>query len=68
MFMAFLIDQLQAWGCELFQSARKSRRSLISLWSRMLELFASYLITSWDVLWKAIANGHLAATLEIDTA
>ena len=68
MFMAFLIDQLQAWGCELFQSARQSRRSLISLWGRMLELFASYLITSWDVLWKAIANGHLAAKLEIDTS
>ncbi len=67
-FMAFLIDQLQAWGCELFKSARQSRRTLISLWRRMIELCASYLIPSWEVLWKAIANGHLAGTLEIDTS
>jgi hypothetical protein len=45
-FMAFLIDQLQAWGCELFKSARQSRRTLISLWHRMIELFTSYLIPS----------------------
>ena len=68
MMLAFLIDQLQAWGCELFRSARQSRYTLISLWTRMMELFATYLITSWDVLWKAIANGHLAANLEIDTS
>lgn len=67
-FMAFLIDQLQAWGCELFKSARHSRRTLISLWHRMIELFTSYLIPSWEVLWKAIANGYSAGTLEIDTS
>ncbi len=68
MFMAFLIDQLQAWGCNLFKSARQSRRTLTSLWHRMHELFTSYLIPSWEVLWKAIANGHRAGTLEIDTS
>lgn len=67
-FMAFLIDQLQAWGCELFKSARQSRRTLISLWHRMIELFTSYLIPSWEVLWKAIANGYSAGTLEIDSS
>jgi hypothetical protein len=58
----------EAWGCELFKSARQSRRTLISLWHRMIELFTSYLIPSWEVLWKAIANGYSAGTLEIDSS
>lgn len=68
MFLAFLIDQLQAWGCGLFQQARKARRTLISLWGKMRELFTTYLIASWDTLWRAIIHGHIPAQLEVDTS
>lgn len=67
-FLAFLIDQLQSWGCALFQQARQAKRTLKSLWSQMQALFATHLISSWDVLWKAIACGHLATSLEVDTS
>lgn len=67
-FLAFLIDQLQAWGCCLFQQARQARRTLKSLWEQMRALFTTYLIASWDILWRAIACGHLASHLEIDTS
>jgi hypothetical protein len=67
-FLAFLIDQLQAWGCCLFQQARQTRRTLKSLWDKMRALFTTYLIASWDVFWRAIAFGHLAAHLEVDTS
>jgi len=65
-FLAFLIDQLQAWGCCLFQQARQARRTLKSLWDQMRPLFATYLIASWEVLWLAITCGHLAANLEVN--
>ncbi len=64
-FLAFFVDQLLALGCSLFQKARKARRTLISLWDKMRTLFMSYLIPSWDTLWKAIANGFVAYNLEI---
>lgn len=67
-FLAFLIDQLQAWGCCLFQQARQARRTLKSLWDQMRALFRTYLIASWDTLWRAIACGHLASHLQMDTS
>ena len=65
-FLAFLVDQLQAWGCDLFQQARQARRTLTSLWDQMRALFTSYFIASWAVLWGAIAHGHATAPLEIN--
>lgn len=65
-FLAFLMDQLQAWGCCLFQQARQARRTLKSLWDQMRSLFTTYLIASWEVLWLAIACGHLPANLEVN--
>jgi hypothetical protein len=65
-FPAFLIDQLQAWGCCLFRQARQARRTLKSLWDQMRSLFTTYLIASWEVLWLAITYGHLAANLEVN--
>jgi hypothetical protein len=53
-FLAFLIDQLQAWGCCLFQQARQARHTLKSLWDKMRALFTTYLIATWDVFWRAI--------------
>lgn len=67
-FLAFLMDQLQAWGCSLFQQARQARRTLKSLWEQMRALFTTYLISSWDTLWRAIACGHLAGHLQMDTS
>lgn len=65
-FLAFLVDQLPAWGCDLFQQARQARRTLTSLWDQLRALFTSYFIASWAVLWGAITHGHAAAPLEIN--
>lgn len=67
-FLAFLIDQLQSWGCSLFKQARQARRTLRSLWDQMQALFTTHLISSWELLWRAIARGHLAVPLKIDTS
>jgi len=50
-FLAFLIDQLQEIGCELFQRARSVRVSRISLWEHLRGLFIWLYIPSWEAAW-----------------
>ena len=53
-FLAFLLDQLQEWGCSLFQQARRVRRTRISLWETMRALMTWFLVASWEALWQSI--------------
>lgn len=53
-FLAFLIDQLQEIGCELFQRARLVRVSRISLWEHLRGLFTWFFIPSWEAVWWSI--------------
>jgi hypothetical protein len=63
-FLAFLVDQIQALGCSLFQEAQASRRTQVSFWDRLRTLVTAFFIESWDELWNRIIN---AKKIIIDT-
>ena len=59
MMLAFLIDEAERICCNLFQWALKARRSTKKyLWDRIRSFFLSYIIPSWEVLYKAIIAGN----------
>ena len=64
MMLAFMIDQIQELCHELFKQAlaKVGRRSY--LWSTLRSLFFSFLVASWDDLWKAIAFGFKNVELQ----
>jgi hypothetical protein len=57
-FLAFLIDQVQEMGCELFRRARQARSSRVSLWEHLRGLFLWCLIPSWEAAWQSIIHKH----------
>ena len=63
-FLAFLVDQMQALGCPLFNEAQNSRRTKISFWGCIRGLVTTHLIASWEALWNRIIN---AKKVIIDT-
>jgi hypothetical protein len=63
MMLAFLIDQVQELGCELFQRGRKRFHSRTSLWDRTRTFFTGYFIDDWETHWNAIIFGHQASAL-----
>jgi hypothetical protein len=58
MMLAFFIDQVQEYCCEIFKNARKKFRTRTALWQKMRGLFLSFVITSWEDLFNAIAHGY----------
>ncbi len=57
MMLAFLIDQTEQLCCGLFQGALKKLKSKKSrLWRTIRELFATHIVSSWEVLYLAIIN------------
>lgn len=66
--LAFLVDQIQEFCCQLFQTARQKFRSRTSLWDKMRALFTEYFIDQWETLWLAIIYGHKGGALEVDTS
>ena len=57
MMLAFLIDQTEQLCCGLFQGALKKLKSKKSrLWRTIRELFATHVVSSWEVLYLAIIN------------
>ena len=66
--LAFLIDQVQEYGCALFQAARQRFRSRTSLWIKIKGLFTEFFIESWEVLWRAIIYGHGGGSLQPNTS
>ena len=52
MMLAFLIDQVQEYGCAFFQAARQRFRSRTSLWIKIKGLFTEFFIESWEALWQ----------------
>jgi hypothetical protein len=58
MMLAFLIDQVQEYGCAFFQAARRRFHSRTSLWIKIKGLFTEFFIESWEALWRAIVYGH----------
>jgi hypothetical protein len=54
MMLAFLVDQIQALCCPLFQQAHHSQHSKIGLWEIMRSFFRSFYIESWEVFFLTI--------------
>jgi len=68
MMLAFLIDQVQALCCPLFQQAHQRQHSKIGLWEKMRSLFRSFRIESWEVFFLAMIKGHGLYDLTPDTS
>ena len=45
-FLAFLVHQIQALGCSLFQEAQASRRTKVSFWDRLRALVTTFFMES----------------------
>jgi hypothetical protein len=68
MMLAFLIDQIQEYGCTFFQAARQRFHSRTSLWIKIKGLFTEFFIENWEVLWRGIIYGHGGGFLQPNTS
>ncbi|HRX63149.1 MAG TPA: hypothetical protein P5260_18305, partial [Candidatus Competibacter sp.] len=68
MMLAFLIDQVQEYGCAFFQAARQRFHSRTSLWIKIKGIFTEFFIETWESLWRAIIYGHYGGFLQPNTA
>ena len=68
MMLAFLVDQIQALCCPLFQQAHHSQHSKIGLWETMRSFFKSFYIESWEVFFLAMIKGQGRYDLIPDTS
>ncbi len=68
MLLAFFVDQLQQLGCPLFRRALARFVSKKSLWERKRCFFFEFLITSIQALWEALAYGHQAGPIILNTS
>ena len=58
MMLAFLVDQIQALCCPLFQQAHQSQHSKIGLWEKLRNFFRFFYIETWEQFFLAIIKGH----------
>ena len=58
MMLAFLVDQAQQLGCELFGAVLKKLKRKTRLWERIRSLFENFEIDSMETLYKAILYGY----------
>lgn len=68
MMLAFLIDQVQEYGCVFFQAARQRFHSRTSLWIKIKGLFTEFFIEDWEALWRGIIYGHGEGFLQPNTS
>ena len=68
MMLAFLIDQVQEYGCTFFQAAHQRFHSRTSLWIKIKGLFTEFFIDTWESLWRAIIYGHYGGFLQPNTS
>ena len=68
MMLAFLIDQVQEYGCAFFQAARQRFYSRTSLWIKIKGLFTEFFIENWEALWRGIIYGHCGGFLQPNTS
>jgi hypothetical protein len=58
MLLAFLVDQIQEFGCQLFKAAYQWCHSRKVLWGGLRGYFSSYFIDGWEILWLTLAGLH----------
>jgi hypothetical protein len=68
MMLAFLIDQIQQLGCQLFQMALTKAKRKLYFWNRIRNYFFSFLLTSWESLYNAIIYRHTGVLPHHDTS
>ena len=68
MMLAFLVDQIQALCCPLFQQALHSQQAKIRLWGKMRAFFTSFYIEDWELFFIAITKGQSRQDLIPDTS
>jgi hypothetical protein len=68
MLLAFFIDQSQELLCTYFQAALEKAGRKIRLWEKMIELFKTYLILSWEDFYLAISHKYHVHALTPDTS
>jgi len=54
MLLAFLIDQIQAIACSVFEQALKEKKSKTVLWFSMRAIFYHFLIDSWEIMYRMV--------------
>jgi hypothetical protein len=64
MMSAFLVDQTQQLCCSLFKSVWKKLGSKKLLWETIRSYFKTYLISSMELLYRALLYGYRAQNLE----
>lgn len=67
-FLAFLVDQLQELGCELFRRAVRSRRTKISFWNRLKTLITACCVASWEDLLNKVIQSRSTNVLVPNTS
>ncbi len=69
-FLAFLVDQIQQLCCPVFQEAlsQRARGTRTYLWKLILRYFQSWLIDSWEDLFRAVIHGTKAIKIPFDTS
>jgi hypothetical protein len=60
MLLAFLIDQIQAMACPMFQAAVVKMKRLSYLWPRVLGIIFNFVVGSWQDLYGFIARADKA--------
>ena len=68
MFLAFLIDQVQALGCDLFQKAVEESMGKKRFWRRVRSVFTEFYVNSWEDMYMAFIYGSKAVVLVPDSS
>jgi hypothetical protein len=67
-FLAFLVDQLQELGCELFRRAARSRRTRVSFWDRLKALATVVRVAGWEDLLNKVIQSRSASVAAPNTS
>jgi len=58
MLLSFLIDQVQALACEMFQQAMISSRGKKRFWIRVFSVFTETYVKSWEDIYRSFIYGR----------
>lgn len=67
MLLAFMIDQVQELGDNLFKGALKAQRRKKYLWEHLRGLFFNYIISNWEDIWNSMIHGKQGGKLVANT-
>jgi len=68
MLLAFLIDQVQALSCQMFQQSIIECKGKMRFWRRVRSVFTEMYVNSWDEMYSAFIYGRKAPVLTPNTS